>query len=433
MEHQTITSLTYKATRATPNWDVIVHELAHQWWGDWVTCATWNHLWLHEGFATYSEVLFHEYDTGDPAGPFMAVNYDDGLYAGMLAATVYVEDANLDYPFSPTGAVYEKGAWVLHMLRYLLGDTNFFDALKAYGAAHAFSTAVTDDLKTAMEAEYGSSLTDFFNQWLYTPYRPSYSVTYETSNREGGYTVDVNLRQTQGHSVQDISGTPLRNYYIMPVEFTVHYTDATTETFSRNNTQRDQSFQLLTTKEPDYIVFDEDSHILKVAEEFTADNDGIPGDGDNSGIPGDNPCTAGETENCDDNCPGTPNGPALGTCVTTKGGMVVSYRAGDPKDYITCTSDEECVPTGGTCQLTPGDGNSNGVGDVCECYANFNYPPDIKVNLSDLGILKGDYGRNDCSELNLCLADGNGDGKVNLQDLGLLKNEYGRQDCPAIL
>jgi hypothetical protein len=319
------------------------------------------------------------------------------------------------------------------MLRYVLGDTDFIDALKAYGAAHAFGTATTDDVKTAMEAEYGSSLSDFFDQWLYTPYRPTYSVTYEISNREGGYKVDVNLRQTQGHSVQDISGTPLRNYYSMPVEFTVHYIDATTETFSRNYTQRDQSFQLLTTKEPDYIVFDEDVHILKVAEEFTsADNDGIFIDGDYNGIPGDNPCTGGVTENCDDNCPAAPNGPSLGTCVKTQGGEVVSYRVGEPKHYITCTSDPDCTPTGGTCQLLPGDSNGNGLGDACECYTNFNYPSDLKVNLSDLGLLKGEYGNNECSESNPCSADANNDGKVNLQDLGLLKNEYGRQDCPAL-
>ena len=99
IENQTMTTLSYRATQNPVNWDVIVHELAHQWWGDWVTCTTWNHLWLHEGFATYSEVMFHEYDSGEPAGPFMAVNYDDGLYDGELADTVYVEDEDLIMPF----------------------------------------------------------------------------------------------------------------------------------------------------------------------------------------------------------------------------------------------------------------------------------------------------------------------------------------------
>jgi len=432
LEHQTITSLTYRATQSEVNWDVIVHELAHQWWGDWVTCKTWNHLWLHEGFATYSEVLFNEHDTGEPAGPFMAVNYDDGLYDGYLRGTVYTEDEHLFNPFFEIGAVYEKAAWVLHMLRHMMGDTSFFNAVKAYGQAHAHSTAVTNDLKAAMEAEYGSSLVDFFNQWVYTPYRPIYSIIYENSS-SGGYKVYINVRQTQPHSVQDVSQTPLRDYYIMPIDFTVHYVDETTQTFSVNSNQRNQSFQLPTSKEPDYTVFDEGSNILKVAEEQIADNDGIPNDGDNNGIPGDNPCTGGVSENCDDNCPDTFNGPDVGTCVKTKAGMVVSYRVGDPKDFITCTSDADCEATDGTCQMEQGDCNSNGCGDVCECYMDCNNSGagDGKVTGSDLAVLKQEYGRFDCSEVDPCYADGNEDGKVTGADLSLLKNEYGRFDCPA--
>lgn len=208
-----------------------------------------------------------------------------------------------------------------------------------------------------------------------------------------------------------------------------------------------------------------------------SDGDGILDDGDNSGMPGDNPCTGGETAQCDDNspsnynpgqedadndgvgdacdncphtsnpgqndidhdcrgdecdnCPSYPNGSFLGTCVTTKAGMLVSYRAGNPKDYITCISDGDCIPTGGTCQMEQGDFNDNGIGDVCECYANFD-STDQRVNVSDLGKYKLEYGNIDCSEIDPCQADGNKDGKVNSQDLGLLKNEYGRIDCPAL-
>ena len=86
------------------------------------------------------------------------------------------------------------------MLRYIIDDdTSFFNALKAFGANHAYSTAVTDDLKSAMEVAYGGSLDDFFHQWMYTPYRPIYSVTYENAPRPGGYKVSIILNQTQGH------------------------------------------------------------------------------------------------------------------------------------------------------------------------------------------------------------------------------------------
>ena len=134
-----------------------------------------------------------------------------------------------------------------------------------------------------------------------------------------------------------------------------------------------------------------------------------------------------------DNCLTHLNSPSLGTCVKTQAGMTVSYRVGDPKEYITCTSDADCTSTGGSCQLAQGDCNGNTVGDVCECYANFNYPTDLKVNASDLGKYKLEYGRIDCKTVPPpCEADGNNDGKVNASDLGLFKNEYGRIDCPAL-
>ena len=432
LEHQTITSLTYRATQSDVNWDVIVHELAHQWWGDWVTCETWNHLWLHEGFATYSEVLFHEYDAGEPAGLFMDVNYDDGEYDGDLGGTVYCEDHHLNNPFTETGALYEKGGWVLHMLRYIIdNDTSFFDAIKTFGVNHAHSTAVTDDFKDVMEVPYGSPLDEFFNQWLYTPYRPIYSVTYENASREGGYKIDVNLRQTQAHSVQDISTTPLREYYIMPVEFTVHYTDETSDTFSFDNTQRDQSFQILTTKEPDYTVFDEGSNILKIAEEHASDNDGVPGDGDNSGIPGDNFCN-GATENCDDNCPDVQNGPEGGTC--TAG---ATYKIGRP-----CLNDVDCE-VGGFCSINQEDtypSGGDGIGDACFlCESNFDCDSD--VDGTDAANFKLDFGRstffNPCTNDAQCNGDFDCDSDCDGTDAAKVKEDFGRSGfsnpCPACL
>jgi len=132
----------------------------------------------------------------------------------------------------------------------------------------------------------------------------------------------------------------------------------------------------------------------------------------------------------EDNCPDHPNGTNLGTCVKTKSNMIVSYREGG--DFITCTSNSDCEATGGTCDMSQGDCNGNGIGDVCECYMDCNNAGagDGKITGLDLEAVKDEYGRWDCSELDPCYADGNEDSKVTGADLSLLKNEYGRWDCP---
>lgn len=121
-----------------------------------------------------------------------------------------------------------------------------------------------------------------------------------------------------------------------------------------------------------------------------------------------------------DNCPTTANGPELGSCVAQFFGIVI--RVGGP-----CTSQAACAPDT-TCQMQQSDINANGIGDVCECYADGNH--DGKVNLLDVLSVKAEYKRNDCSPAQPCQSDSNADGKVNLQDLGICKREYGRLNCP---
>ena len=137
--------------------------------------------------------------------------------------------------------------------------------------------------------------------------------------------------------------------------------------------------------------------------------------------------------NINDNCPNTPNGEALGTCVKPLVGVIASYREGDPKEFITCTNDDPCIATDAYCQMEQWDINGNGCGDVCECYMDCNNSGsgDSKVTGADLMVLKNEYGRFDCDDPDPCYADGNEDGKVTGADLMLLKNEYGRFDCPS--
>jgi len=166
-----------------------------------------------------------------------------------------------------------------------------------------------------------------------------------------------------------------------------------------------------------YNTFDNESekshevciHFLSI-QDFYIDNDcdGMPDD--------------------EDNCRETPNGPNLGTCVKTISGVVVSYRVGDLKSFITCTNDADCEATGGTCQLEQRNCNDNNCGDVCECYADGN--KDGRVTIWDHILYKQEFGKN-CGEEDPCQADYNEDGRVSIWDYVLYKHEFGKMDCPV--
>ena len=126
-----------------------------------------------------------------------------------------------------------------------------------------------------------------------------------------------------------------------------------------------------------------------------------------------------------DNCPNQQNGKNSGTCVNTSFGVPVSYTVRG--DCITCTSTTDCEETGGTCQMEQGDWNENGIGDVCECYADFN--DDGKVSIWDFIRIKREFGIMDCSEENPCQADANEDGRVTIIDLIIFKIEFGKSNC----
>lgn len=199
MEHPTLTSIGSEllGDDSRDLTGLLVHELAHQWWGDEVTMRTWDDIWLNEGFATYAEVLYDERADGVEPGPNLAAWYDDGRYSGALGATVVADPSN---PFRYTGAVYEKGAWVLHMLRRLVGDEAFFDALAVYRQRHALGNATRQELRSEVEEVSGVGLKQFFDQWLETPYRPILRVT--VGNVPDASAVRVTVEQRQGHAVR---------------------------------------------------------------------------------------------------------------------------------------------------------------------------------------------------------------------------------------
>ncbi len=156
--------------RGAPDEKLIAHETAHQWFGDAVTEHEWPHVWLSESFATYFAALWTEHAHGDTA--FRADL--TAMRAKVLKAPIAVEkpviDEGLDDLRRVLGInVYEKGGFVLHMLRREVGDSAFFRGIQRYYAAHRHGNAMTADLQRAIEAEAGQSLDWFFDQWLRRP------------------------------------------------------------------------------------------------------------------------------------------------------------------------------------------------------------------------------------------------------------------------
>ncbi len=186
MEHQTLTSIGFDFE------DLISHELAHQWWGDMVTCADFGHIWLNEGFATWSEAYWAEQQYGRDA----YLEYMDvASYFG--PGTIFVEDP-LTQPIFDGGLSYDKGSWVVHMLRGVLGDEDFFAGLALYRANHLYGSATTEDLQAALESVSGRDLEAFFQQWIYGEYFPVYALDWAPGPGMGEITITINQVQDNG-------------------------------------------------------------------------------------------------------------------------------------------------------------------------------------------------------------------------------------------
>ncbi len=253
MEHQTMTSI-------SPNFNteyVIAHEAAHQWGGDLVTCRNFHHIWLNEGFASYSEVLYFRYHYGEQYANTW-LNYQKHLDAG----TPYVEDLENDYIFDNV-TVYDKASWLFYMLHMILGDEGFRNAMDTYfhDPDLEFASAVTDDLEAACETVYGDELDWFFDAWVYQEGNPVYQYSYQyEENTAGNYEITLAIDQIQEY-----------NKFTMPIEVQA-FMGAADTTITVFNNLRNQIFQFKLDSPPDSILIDPNDKILceKVFEpEFT--------------------------------------------------------------------------------------------------------------------------------------------------------------------
>ncbi len=180
---------------------LVAHEIAHQWFGDSVTESTWSDLWLSEGFATYFAGLVIQRSEGEQAfQQYMRRTADEYLSYEKKTSTP-IHDTETENLFKLLNANnFQKGAWVLHMLRSSLGDEAFFRGIRAYYNNHKNSTASTEDLRSALEKASGRNLKEFFARWIYGAGHPRYELTWEwkqTGSKEGILTMRLNQTQTE--------------------------------------------------------------------------------------------------------------------------------------------------------------------------------------------------------------------------------------------
>lgn len=208
--------------------NVSVHELAHQWFADLITCENWHHGWVNEGFASYAEALYVEYRDG-----FEAYQSYMNLFEFKQGGTLYLEDVSDPFSGVFRPIIYQKGAYALHMLRGVLGDEAFFEAIYQY-ATHEdliYDLANTEDFQAVCEMVSGEDLEYFFEQWIYDERYPKYRYNYLTSASQ----TEVILQQSQ-------SALGWREVFSMPLDIYFEFQDGSDTLVKVFNNEMEQHF-----------------------------------------------------------------------------------------------------------------------------------------------------------------------------------------------
>lgn len=261
MEHQTMSTMNSFGST------LIAHELAHQWFGDNVTCATWNHIWLNEGFASYSEYLLIESLTALFPG-LTPADYMLGVHNNVMSianGSVFVPDASLydESRIFNLRLSYNKGSAIIHNLRFEMQNDNlFYQTLQTYQQQFKDTVATAEDFKTIAQTISGKNLTDFFNQWYYGEGYPTFNVDY---SKQGD---DLVLFVNQTTSAPIV--TPLfKGLY--EVKITTQQGDTLVKI---NVTENNQTFKFRSNRIPTGVVFDPNNWVInKVGSITTGIND----------------------------------------------------------------------------------------------------------------------------------------------------------------
>ncbi len=265
MENTTATTLTDSTlhdARAHQDFSsdpLLAHELAHQWFGDLLTCRDWSNGWLNEGFATYFEALWTEHDKGreefiyemrgNAEGYFVE---DKGRYRRPIVAYTFNQPIDLF-----DRHLYEKGSLVLHMIRYQLGDNLWWKAINYYVNKHKGQNVITADLERAIEEATGRNMQAFFDQWVYKAGYPQFKLEYNWD--EANQTAKLTVKQTQ--PIDDEN--PI---FTLPVEIAFSFEDNSREVFKVQLEEKDQNFYFRLKQKPGFVNFDPANWILKTVE-----------------------------------------------------------------------------------------------------------------------------------------------------------------------
>jgi aminopeptidase N len=232
------------------------HELAHQWFGDLVTCRDWANIWLNEGFATYFEHYWTEQHYGADDVAYEYWRDQNNWFRQKRLYPVPIVQRNFSDSIEYAGNVYNKGGWVLKMLRTKLGDRDFFHALHYYLETNKNQNVVTADLEKAIDQSTATNVDHFFHQWIWRAGAPKYEVSYTYD--DSAHQVKLLVKQTQ-----KVEG--MVDLFDMPVDVEIA-TASGRKTSTIEVSQAEETFTLPSASAPLDVIFDKGDKVLKSVE-----------------------------------------------------------------------------------------------------------------------------------------------------------------------
>ena len=236
--------------------DLDSHELAHQWFGDLVTCRDWANIWLNEGFATYFEHYWAEQHYSEDEAAYEFWRDQNNWFRQKRLYAVPIVTRNFTDSIEYAGNVYTKGGWVLKMLRTKLGDEDFFRGLHHYLEVNRNQNVVTSDLEKAIDQSTATNVDHFFHQWIWRAGAPKYEVSYIYD--DAAHQVKLNVKQTQ-----KVEG--MVDLFDMPVEIEIA-TASGHKTYPIVVSKEDETFTLPADSAPLMVIFDKGDNVLKSVE-----------------------------------------------------------------------------------------------------------------------------------------------------------------------